>query len=97
MDLGCGECNVISFIFCVVLLMDHLFVLCVACLIVFVNFLLKQFAIFLGVVVILLLNVMEVLRVGEGEGEGSLLDRPCLTKNLSVTLVIPMCILMFLL
>ena len=53
-----------------------LFVLCVAVWqcsgIVFV----KQFAIFLGVVVILLLNVMEVLCVGEGEGD--LLDRPCM-------------------
>ena len=34
--------------------------LCVACLTVFVNFLVQQFAIFLGVVIILLLNVMEV-------------------------------------
>ena len=45
-------------IFCVALLMD-LFVLCVACLTVFVNYLVIQFAIFLGMVVILLLNVME--------------------------------------
>ena len=43
-----------------------------ACLTVFVNCLIKQFAIFLGVVVILLLNVMEVLSVGGG----ALLDRP---------------------
>ena len=50
-------------ILCVTLLMD-LFVLCVACLTVFVNCLVKQFAILLGVVVILLLNVMEVLSVG---------------------------------
>ena len=35
------------------------------CLIVFVNCLAIQFAIFLGVVVIFLLNVMEVLSVGE--------------------------------
>ena len=41
---------------------------------VFVNCLVKQFAICLGVVVILLLNVMEVLRVGGG----ALLDRPCI-------------------
>ena len=46
--------------FCVALSMD-LFVLCVACLTVFVNCLLKQFAICLGVFVILLLNVMELL------------------------------------
>ena len=42
---------------CVALAMDP-FVLCVACLTVFVNFFVKQFAICLGVVVILLLNVM---------------------------------------
>ena len=41
--------------FCVALSMD-LFVLCVACLTVFVNYLVKQFAICLGLVVILLLN-----------------------------------------
>ena len=52
-------------ILCVALLMD-LFVLCVVCLTVFVNCLVKQFAIFLGVVLILLLNVMEVLSVGGG-------------------------------
>ena len=40
-------------IFCVALLMD-LFVLCVACLTVFVNCLVKQFAICMGVVVIML-------------------------------------------
>ena len=44
-------------ILCVALLMD-LFVLCVAYLTVFVNCLVKQFAICLGVVVILLLNVV---------------------------------------
>ena len=57
-------------IFCVALLMD----LFVACLTVFVNFLVKQFAICLGVVVILLLNVIEVFSVGGG----ALLDRPCM-------------------
>ena len=46
--------------FCVALSMD-LFVLCLACLTVFVNCLMKQFAICLGVYVILLLNVMELL------------------------------------
>ena len=45
--------------FCVVLPMD-LFLLCVACLTVLVNCLVKEFAICLGVVVILLLNVIEV-------------------------------------
>ena len=38
------------------------------------NCLVKQFAIFLGVVVILLLNVMEVLSVGGG----ALFDRLCM-------------------
>ena len=49
-----------------------LFVLCVACLTVFVNCLVKQFAMCLGVVAILLLNVMEVFSVCGG----ALLDRP---------------------
>ena len=48
---------------CVALLMD-LFVLCVACLTRFVNCLVKQFAIYLGMVAILLLNVMDVFSVG---------------------------------
>ena len=59
-------------IFCVALSMD-LFVLCVACLTVFVNCLVKQFAICLGVFAILLLMVMELCVVG-----GALLDRPCM-------------------
>ena len=48
-------------IVCVVLLMD-MCVLCVACLTVFVNCLVKQFAMCFGVVAILLLNVMDVFR-----------------------------------
>ena len=59
--------------FCVALLMD-LFVLCVAYVTVFVNCLVKQFAICLGVLVILLLNVIELLIVVGG----ALLDRPCM-------------------
>ena len=58
---------------CVALLMD-LFVLCVACLTGFVNCLVKQFAMCLGVVAILLLNVMDVFSVCGG----ALLDRPCM-------------------
>ena len=58
---------------CVSLLMC-LFVLCVACLIVFVNCLVKQFAMCVGVVAILLLNVMDVFSVCGG----ALLDRPCM-------------------
>ena len=60
-------------VLCVALLM-YLFVLCVACLTVFVNCLVKQFAMCLGVVAILLLNVMDVL----GVAAGVLLDRPCM-------------------
>ena len=66
-------CDVISLYFMCALLMD-LFVLCVACLTVFVNSLVKQFAICLGVVVILLFNVMEVFSMGGA----ALLDRPCM-------------------
>ena len=58
---------------CVALLMC-LFVLCVACLIVFVNCLVKQFAMCVGVVAVLLLNVMDVFSVCGG----ALLDRPCM-------------------
>ena len=56
---------------CVTLLMC-LFVLCVACLTLFVNCLVKQFAMCVGVVAILLLNVMDVFSVCGG----ALLDRP---------------------
>ena len=59
--------------FCVALSMDP-FVLCVACLTVYVNCLLKQFEICFGVFVILLLNVIELLSVVGGV----LLDRPCM-------------------
>ena len=62
-----------SLYFCVALLM-YLFVLSVECLTVFVNCLVKQFAMCLGVVAVLLLNVMDVFSVGEG----ALLDRPCM-------------------
>ena len=57
---------------CVALLMC-LFVLCVACL-TFVNCLVKQFAMCVGVVAILMLNVMDVFSVCGG----ALLDRPCM-------------------
>ena len=52
--------------------------------------LVKQFAICLGVYVILLLNVMELLYVVGG----ALLDRPCmgLPKNVHVMPVITVCI-----
>ena len=64
LDLSCVECYVNPCILCVALLMD-LFVLCVACLTVFVNCLVKEFAICMGVVIILLLNVMEVFMLVE--------------------------------
>ena len=73
LDLRSSECDVVSFMLCVALLMC-LFVLCVACLTVFVNCLVKQFAMCLGVVAILLLNVMDVFSVCGG----ALLDRPCM-------------------
>ena len=72
-DSSCGACDVISLYVCVTRLMD-LFVFCVACLTESVNCLVKQFAICLGVVVILLLNVMEVFSVGGG----AQLHRPCM-------------------
>ena len=50
----------------------YLFDLFVACLTVFVNCLVKQFAMCLRVVAVLLLNVMDLFSVGGG----SLLDRP---------------------
>ena len=58
---------------CVALLM-YLLILCVTCLAVFVNCLVKQFAMYLGVVAILLLNAMEVFSICGG----ALLDRPCM-------------------
>ena len=76
------------YILCVDLLMD-MFVLCVACFTVFVNCLVKQFAMCLGVVAILLLNVMDVLSVGGG----ALMDRPCMSsKYVRVVPLIPVCI-----
>ena len=47
------------YILCIALLIDR-FVLCVACFTLFVKCFVKQFAICLGVVVLLLLNVMNV-------------------------------------
>ena len=65
-----------SLYFCVSLLM-YLFVLFVACLTVFVKCLAKQFAMYLGVVAVLLLNVMDVFSVSGG----ALLDRPCMVLH----------------
>ena len=63
LDLRSSECDVVSML-CVALSMC-LFVLCVACLTVFVNCLVSP---------ILLLNVMELFSVCGG----ALLDRPCM-------------------
>ena len=74
--------------FCVALSMD-LFVLCVACLTVFVHCLVNPFAICLGVVVILLLNVLEIFSVVGG----ALLDSLCMVvQRMCVVSVIPVCI-----
>ena len=64
-DLRSSECNVVS-----------LYVVCcsVNVSVCFVNCLVKQFAMCLGVDAILLLNVMEVFSVCGG----ALLDRPCI-------------------
>ena len=62
----CSGCDV----FCLyIALLVYLFVLCVC-----VNCLVKQFAIYFGVIAILLWNVMAVFSVGGG----ALLDRPCM-------------------
>ena len=71
LDLSCGECYVIS-LYCV-----HFSVgvsVCLVCLTVLVNCLVKQFAICFGLIAILLLNVMAVFSVGGG----ALLDIPCM-------------------
>ena len=74
-------------IVCVGLLMD-IFVLCVACLTVFVNFLVKQIAMCLGVVAFLLLNVMKVFSVGGR----ALLDRPCMVfQRMCVLCLLSLC------
>ena len=86
--LSCSECDVISLYFMCSLLV-YLFVLCVAYLIVFVNCLVKQFAMCLAVVAILLLNVMDVFSV-----DGGALYGP--PKNVCVVPMIPVCIQGFL-
>ena len=53
---------------------------CFACLTVFVNCLVKQFAMCLSVVAILSLNVMNVFSVCSS----ALLDRPCMVSNVCV-------------
>ena len=68
--MSCYFCFVLSlYVLCCPVNESVCFVCCV-----FVNCLMKQFAICLGVFVILLLNVMELLSVVGG----GLLDRPCM-------------------
>ena len=55
---------------------------CVVCLTVFVNCLVKQFAMCLGVVAILVLNVMELFSVCDA----ALLDRPCMVFQIMCVL-----------
>ena len=69
LDLSYGECDVISLNFRCCYVNGYV---CLVCLTVFVNCFVKQFAICLGVVVILLLNVIKVFSVDGG----ALLDRP---------------------
>ena len=71
-DMRSIECDVVSLY--VVCCSVNVSVLCVTCLTVFVNYLVKQFAMCLGGVAILLLNVMDVFSVCGG----ALLDRPCM-------------------
>ena len=54
---------------------------------VFVNYLVKQFAICLGVFAVLLLNVMDLLSVAGG----ALLDRPCMVFQRMCVCVLYLC------
>ena len=70
LDLRSSECDVVTlYVVCRFVNVSVCIVCCV-----FVNCLVKQFAMCLGVVAILLLNVMEVFSVCGG----ALLDRPCM-------------------
>ena len=72
-DLRSSECNVVSlYVVCCFVNVSVCFVCCVLDSV--VNCLVKQFAMYLGVVAILLLNVMDVFSVCGGV----LLDRPCM-------------------
>ena len=77
LDLRSSECDVVSLdVVCCSVNVSVCFVCCVfdsVCEL-FVNCLVKQFAMCLGVVAILLLNVMDVFSVRGG----ALLDRPCM-------------------
>ena len=82
MDLRSSACDVVSlYVVCCSVNVSVCFVCCV-----FVNCLVKQFAMCLGVIAILLLNVMEGFRVCGG----ALLDTYGLPKSVCVVPVIPM-------
>ena len=69
-DMRSGECDVVSvYVLCYSVNGSDCFVCCV-----FMNCLVKQFPMYLGVVATLLLNVMDVFSVCGG----ALLDRPCM-------------------
>ena len=68
LDLSCSECDVISLYLLCCSVNGSVCIMCC----VFINCLVKKFAICLGMVVIWLLNVMEVFTVGGGDQ----LDRP---------------------
>ena len=70
LNLSCGVCDVIALYFMCCSVNGSISHLCC----VFVNCLVNQFAICLGVVAILLLNVMEVFSVGGG----AMLNRMCM-------------------
>ena len=77
--LDLSECNVVSlYVLCCPVNGS----VCCVCLTVFVNCLVKQFAICLGVYVILLLNVMELLYVVGY----ALLDRQCMVFHIMYVL-----------
>ena len=73
LGLSCSECDHISLCLMCFSVTGYVCLLCCV-LTVFVNCLAKQFAMCLGVVAILVLNVMDVFSVGRGAP----LDRPCM-------------------
>ena len=83
LDLRNSECDVVSlYVVCCSVNVSVCFMCCV-----FVNCLVKQFAMCLGVVAILLLNVMDVFSVCGG----ALLDIPCMVfQRVCVVHVIPL-------
>ena len=72
LDLSCGECDVIFLYFMCCSVNGSVCLVC--CVVVILNCLVKQFAVCLCVVIILLLNVMKVFSVDGG----ALLGRPCI-------------------